>query len=106
MTYAVTAWPPDRPRGVVVGETTHVPVCPWQALLSLAAERCRRMCPKPGLDLGGCTVTARLYVWYYSASHTHTVWAARTPSGLWPMMSRVAVSDATRALRCPGWHEI
>eukprot|EP00966_Prymnesium_polylepis_P045843 1061087-Prymnesium_polylepis.1 len=25
---------------------------------------------------------------------------------LWPMMRRVAVADATRALRCPGWHEI
>eukprot|EP00966_Prymnesium_polylepis_P008895 205309-Prymnesium_polylepis.1 len=25
---------------------------------------------------------------------------------LWPMMRRVAVADATRALRCHGWHEI
>ena len=38
------------------------PVCPWQALLSRAALlqcRCRRMCRKPGLDLGECPVPLR-----------------------------------------------
>ena len=26
--------------------------------------------------------------------------------GLWPMMRRVAVTGATRALRCRDWHEV
>ena len=31
---------------------------------------------------------------------------ARWPGGQWPMMRRVAVAGATRALRCRDWHEI
>eukprot|EP00966_Prymnesium_polylepis_P129159 2986925-Prymnesium_polylepis.3 len=28
------------------------------------------------------------------------------PNGLWPMMRPGAVTDATHALRCRGWHEV
>eukprot|EP00966_Prymnesium_polylepis_P100204 2321170-Prymnesium_polylepis.1 len=38
-----------------------------------AAERCRRMRRKPGIELGDCPVTARLYGIIVHHTHTHLV---------------------------------
>eukprot|EP00966_Prymnesium_polylepis_P307538 7107420-Prymnesium_polylepis.2 len=37
---------------------------------------------------------------------THAAELHAYSSGLWPMMRRVAVAGATRALRCRDWHEV
>ena len=61
MTHAVAAWPPEPARGCCGGVRRPLcvsPVSPWQCLLSRPAERCRRMCREPGLELGGCLFTA------------------------------------------------
>eukprot|EP00966_Prymnesium_polylepis_P149373 3451120-Prymnesium_polylepis.1 len=60
MTHAVAAWPPEPARG--------------SANLSRPAERCRRMCWEPGLELGGglSHCAPPLLVYMYTVRDTHT----------------------------------